>query len=217
MNLSGHQPCYLPSLQLFAKIKRSDIFAHCGHLQFVHRSWHHRNFILLRGKRHRLSIPIPSIYNLSPIREVWFADQKWKEDHLKTIALAYGNSPFFEDYYPTLKDIIYAHPHSLEKLNINLTNRIAEWLGLDIKLASDRPLNFQGDAVDKIIQMCKAVGAKSYLSNDGAREYIAAPQAKRMIAAGILPEWLDFKDPDEEPLSAVHHLFTVGPEAARLI
>ncbi len=216
MNLSGHQPCYLPSLMLFAKMKKSDFFIHCGHLQFKHRSWHHRNFILLNGERHRLSIPI-SRPHIKPIRDVWFADQKWKEQHLKTIALAYGSSPFFEDYYPTLKDIIYSNHRSLEKLNISLTNHIARWLGVEIKLGSDRPLNLHGDAVDKIIQMCKAVGAKSYLSNEGAKDYISSPEARRMIAAGILPEWLDFKDPDEEPLSAVHHLFTSGPEAARLI
>ncbi len=195
---------------------KSDFFIHCGHLQFEHRSWHHRNFILLNGKRFMLTIPIQRPH-IAPIREVGFLDQEWKKRHLRTILQAYGKSPFFKDYYPGLIKILCAHPHSLEQLNIDLTNQIALWLGVDVKLGSDRPLNLQGDAVDKIIQMCKAVGAKSYLSNEGARDYISSPEARRMIAAGILPEWLDFKDPDEEPLSAIHHLFTLGPEAARLI
>ncbi len=216
MILSGHQPCYLPSLQLFAKMAKSDVFMHCGHLQFQQGSWHNRNYILLNGKRHRLSIPIQRPH-LKPIRDNWFSDQKWKAKHLKSIAWAYGNAPFFDDYFPTLKKIIFRHPHSLEQLNIDLTNQIAWWLGIETNLVDSANWHFNGDAIDMIIQMCDVVGADTYLSNSGADAYIKCAEEDRMKDFGVASEWLDFKDPDPEPLSAIHHLFTLGPKAAELI
>ncbi len=220
MILSGHQPCYLPSLQLFAKIRKSDFFLHCGHLQFEHGSWHNRNYILLRGKRHVLSIPIGKPH-LRPIREIWFADYlKWKKQHLKTIELAYGKTPFFNAYYPVLEEIIRSHPFSLERLNIELSNKIADWLGITTPMVDGGKWKFTGDAVDMIIQMCHEVGADAYLSNTGSLAYIRTAEEERMREAGVQPMWLDFKDPcpeGEEPLSAIHHLFHLGPEAAKLI
>jgi hypothetical protein len=61
------------------------------------------------------------------------------------------------------------------------------------------------------------VRAKVYLSNTGSAAYLGEAEELRMARNGILSSWLDFKDPDAEPLSAIHHLFTLGPEAARLI
>ncbi len=218
MILSGHQPCYLPSLQLFAKMAKSDIFMHCGHLQFQHRSWHHRNYIWLNGKRHMLSVPVQRPH-IKPIRDAYFVvAQKWKYDHLDTIAQAYGKSPFFDDYFPTLKEIIFYHENSLERLNVELTEQIALWLGITkTALCDSAAWHFEGDAVDMIIKMCKALHADTYLNNMGATNYIGSVQEDRMRDAGIKPAWLDFEDPDDEPLSAIHHLFTLGPEARRLI
>lgn len=214
--LSGHQPCYLPSLQLFAKMARSDVFMHCGHLQFKQGSWHNRNYILLNGKRHRLTIPIERPH-IRPIQDVWFSDQTWKEKHLKTIALAYGDAPYFDDYFPTLKKIIYSNPHSLARLNIRLTDWIADCLDIKIQRLESSSWHFEGDAVDKIIQMCAAAEADTYLSNEGAEDYISPTEEARMNSAGIRHTWLDFSDPKEEPLSTLHHLFMEGPLAGRFL
>ncbi len=216
MILSGHQPCYLPSLGLFAKMAKSDMFMHCGHLQFQRKSWHHRNYILLNGKRKLLSIPVHASFPM-PIRDVWFEDH-WKKDHLETIALAYGDAPYFDDYYPTLKVIICDHPHSLEQLNVDLTITMARWLDITTSIRDSAYWHFNGDAVDMIIQMCRAVDADKYLSNEGAKDYISPSEEKRLEDAGIWHNWLYWEDPDDpEALSAIHHLFTLGPDAAELV
>ncbi len=197
---------------------KSDVFMHCGHLQFQQGSWHHRNYILLNGKRHLLSIPIQRPH-IKPIRDAWFSDQRWKERHLKTIALAYGDTPYFDVYYPTLKDIIYcSHPHSLEQLNIDLTITIARWLGITTAIRDGAYWHFNGDAIDMIIQMCRVVDADRYLSNEGAKSYLSPTEEKRLEDAGIWHQWTTFVDPDDpEPLSAIHHLFKLGPDAVELI
>ncbi len=214
--LSGHQPCYLPSLQLFAKMKRSDVFVYCGHLQFQRGSWHNRNCILLEGKRRLLSIPVQKPHFI-PIREVRYTDQEWKKKHLRSILFAYGKAPFFKDYFPDLMKIICTHPYSLEGLNIELTGWVAHKLGITTPCREMLSWQFSGDAVDMIIQMCQAVDADSYLSNTGSEDYISPTEEARMKEAGVQHHWLDWEDPDPEPFSAIHHLFMLGPDAARLI
>lgn len=162
-----------------------------------------------------LSIPIRKPH-IQPIRAVRFVDQEWKKKHLRTILQAYGLAPFFKDYFPTLVEIICAHPYSLERLNVDLTGQMATWLGVTTPTVEGA--DFSGDAVDKIIQMCHAVDADRYLSNEGARDYLSPTEEDRLEDSGIWHNWMeDWKDPDEEPLSAIHHLFTLGPDAARLI
>ena len=218
MVLSGHQPCYLASLGLFAKIAKSDVFMHGGHLQFQRSSWHNRNCILLNGKRHFLSIPIKRPH-LRPIRDVVFSEGSldWRKIHLKTLYQAYERAPFFDYYFPILKEILYSHESSLEKLNIELTNQIARWLGIKTPTFSGHSWHFEGNAIEKIIQMCKAVGADTYLSNTGAEAYIRLKERILLDKAGIKSQWLRFKDPDEEPLSVIHHLSWLGPKATVLI
>ena len=214
--LSGHQPCYLPSLQLFAKMAKSDAFMHCGHLQFQRRSWHHRNYIMLGGKRKGLSIPIHVRFG-QPISDAWFDDPHWKKKHLETIAQAYKDAPFFDLYYYRLVEIFYSIPHSLAMLNMALTEYLAGCLGIQTRFVDSAEWHLEGDAVDMIIQMCKAVQADWYLSNEGALGYISPADEVRMLKAGVMHQWLEFDDPDKEPLSAIHHLFTLGPDAAELV
>ena len=198
---------------------KSDIFMHAGHLQFRRKSWHHRNYIWLDSQPHLLTIPIerPS---LRPIRDVWFKDDHWKKDHLGTIALAYGNAPFFDDYYPPLKEIIYYHPHSLERLNIELTTLVARWLGIRTTIVDGAQWDLppkKKDPVGMILQMCTAVEANAYLSNEGSKVYITPLEEVRMRKEGVMHQWLEFDDPDPQPLAAIHHLFMLGPDAEGLI
>ncbi len=172
---------------------------------------------MLDGKRHMLTIPIQRPH-IKPIRDARFANEAWEKKHLETIARAYGNSLYFDFYYPLLKEIIYGRHCSLEELNIELTNFIAFCLGITTTIVDSANWHFNGDAVDMIIQMCQAVDADRYLSNDGAKDYLKTPEEERLQEAGIWHTWLQgWKDPDPEPLSAIHHLFAVGPDAARLI
>ncbi len=199
---------------------------HCGHLQFQHGSWHNMNYIRMGhiieggkfsavGTRHKLSVPIRRPH-IVPISDARFADGRWKDKHLKTIHQAYQYAPFFQPYYSILKGI-FSVCHTLERLNISLTNWLAYELGITTPIVTSDNWHFNGDAIDKIIQMCQAMDADRYLSNEGARDYLSPTEEKRLEDAGIWHNWMDWKDPDEEPVSAIHHLFMIGPEAARLI
>ena len=220
MILSGHQPTYLPGIQLFNKIALSDTFMHCGHLQYQAKSWHSHNFI----RTCELTVPIHKTFG-DQINQVTVADGPWRRKHVKAIEMAYRGFRFFDDYFPVLKDIIMGDWNFLDALNRILIGQIVYWLGIKTRIVDSAQWQFEGDAVDKIIQMCKAVGATEYLSNEGARSYIGYPQEERMKEAGITHCWQKFVHPiygqdtrmNDGRLSVIDLLFRHGPGARPII
>ena len=229
MILSGHQPCYLPGLQLFNKMMHSDAFMYVPHCQFQKGSWHHRNYIdsgLLTVPVHgKLGVPIDQV-------QIDFS-KNWQKKHLRAIELAYGNDPFFDDYFPDIKYVITNADDncSLAYLNLHLMHWPTTWLRCDkfdrltYSTKNNREIQEIKDPVDMIIAMCKHVGADAYLSNEGARAYIGPEEEKRMVDAGITHKWQWFKTPDygQDPgvnlgrLSVIDLLFKRGPESHDII
>ena len=221
--LSGHQPTYLPSLGLFAKMKDSDIFMHCGHLQYEDGSWQDRNRIQgVNGEF--VSLRVPTKHTLGDsIRNVYLAPE-WhrfpggkttkgvRDQHLKSMSHRYAKEPYFANYYPGIAKILGSDFALLDTLCRSLTDQIAEWLGIKTRIIDSANWHLGGDAISKIIQMCQAVGADTYLSNSGAADYIGQVEEERFREAGIKHAWINYADPDDVPLSVVHHLFMRGPD-----
>lgn len=226
MILSGHQPCYLPGLQLFNKMMHSDAFMYTPHCQFQKGSWHHRNYI----DSGLLTVPVHGKLGV-PIDEVQIDFSKnWQKKHLRSIELAYGNDPFFDDYFPDIRYCI-ENAETLYRLNRHLMNYITSWLRCDnfdlftYSTENNAEIRAIKDPVDMIIAMCKGVDADTYLSNGGARAYIGPDEEERMLRAGITHKWQDFTTPNygQTPevnngrLSVIDLLFAKGPEARDII
>ena len=224
MILSGHQPCYLPGLQLFNKIMHSDAFMYVPHCQFQKGSWHHHNFI----RTGRLTVPVKATLGQA-IDEVSIDQTKeWQRKHIRSIELAYRNYPFFDDYFPIIKCVLGTTNRSLSRLNLNIMHSLTWWLcrGGPVQYSTgNAEIRAIKDPIDMIIAMCKHVGADSYLSNEGARAYIGPAEEARMADAGITHKWQRFTHPDygqdlainNGRLSVIDLLFAKGPEARDII
>lgn len=219
MILSGNQPCYLPSLRLFNRMAHSDLYMHCPKLQFVKKSYHHHNFI----KGATLTVPTCSTFGAS-IFDTQILGTHWIKKHLKAIAHNYGGSKYFTHYYPELEHFYHSREwNSLGAFNMNLITLLAGWLGITTRIDDGlRYPIFTGDATEKNIQMCKAVGADTYLQSENAREY---QDSERMAQAGIKEMWQRFVLPaygqdrktNGGELSALDPLFLHGPGARQLM
>jgi hypothetical protein len=220
MILSGHQPCYLPGIQLFSKIALSNVYMHCGHLQYRAKSFHSHNFI----RTGELIVPVHKTFG-DQINQVTIANGRWRRKHLTAIRMAYRGFRFFDDYFPGLRDIILGDWTTLDTLNRKLIDAMLGWFGIETKITDGAKWHFDGDAVDKIIRMCKATGATEYLSNEGAKAYIHYPEEDRLKEAGITSRWQRFTQPvygqdlsiNGGRLSAIDLLFRFGPDARLII
>ncbi len=223
MIIAGHQPVYLPGIILFNKMTLCDRFMFVGHVQFSPKSWQQRNRICLNGREIMLSVPVKKSDRFGQaIDDVELADGHWSRKHTGTIRQAYARRPFFSRYYPALEAALTQEHANLGALNRFLIRQLCGWLEIATPvLESHEYVGITGHKTDMLIEMCRAVDADRYLSNEGARDYV---DEARMASAGIEHYWQDFKHPTYDQghafvpgLSIIDLLFNVGPEAARIV
>src|SRR5512139_1330807 len=223
MLLSGHQPTYLPGIILFTKIALSDAFMLVGHCQAGAKTWHKRNQIRnTRGGEGPLLLSVNIKHDFGQsINDTQFADNNWKRKHLRSIELTYRKRPFFDKYFPGLKECIELPWERLGPMNMALIELLCMWLRIETELLDSRDYHIEGHSTDMLVSMCEATKASGYLSNEGARDYV---DEQSMNQAGIDHRWLKFEHPIydqgaefQTDLSVIDLLFNCGPEAGRIV
>jgi hypothetical protein len=158
MKVAIHQPQYLPWLGYFDKIDQADCFVLLDDVQFKKNEWQNRNKIKTAAGWQWLTVPVLHRFPQRICEVRINRTDPWSRKHLQ---------PFFEE--------IYAREWTL-LLDLNLATiaYLAEALGIQTKLvlASSLPVPAELEATDRLIAICQAVGANTYLSGVGGREYL---------------------------------------------
>jgi len=77
-----------------------------------------------------LTVPIHSS-SKTLIKNIRIANEKWKENHIKSLKSAYGSSPFFIYYFEDIKKIINKNHTFLIDLNIDILDYFLNELELN--------------------------------------------------------------------------------------
>ena len=104
MQLSIHQPGYLPWFGYFDKILKSDLFILLDTVQYQKNSFQNRNKILTKTGPVWLTVPIIND-NQKIIKNVKIFNQQsnWKKKHIDSIRFNYCSSSNFNKIYKELE------------------------------------------------------------------------------------------------------------------
>ena len=171
------QPTYNPWLGYFDLIDRVDTFVFLDNVQVVKRSWQVRNRIKTPKGELFLTIPIRRPKGQkTKLNEALIDDtQPWREKHIKTIEFYYRKSPYFDEIFPFVVELIEYPTQILSEFNINFITRVAKKIGIAAKFvkASDlEPLEGKKDVL--LANICKKIGCSKYISPQGSAEYLEA-------------------------------------------
>ncbi len=115
-----------------------------AHENYQKRSWRNRATIISSNGKHTLSIPLErGKNNKMPIRSVRISNSgDWKTKHLRTLKTNYRSAPYFDHYFPKIKDL-YAKEYTF------LWDWNWEWMQfwiktLDFSIKVDKTANFGG-------------------------------------------------------------------------
>ncbi len=172
MICSIHQPNYIPYTGLFQKIYQSDIFVFYDTVQYTKWDFHNRNKIKWPNGEILLTIPVHVSLG-SKINEVHF-NKKILQKHLKTIEQSYKKSPYFEEIFSLLSDIYSYDTDKLSDFNIYTIEKISEYLGFNTQFytLSELDVNLQTVSTQALVDICKFLWVKKYISWAGWRDYI---------------------------------------------
>lgn len=213
-----HQPQYLPWAGYFDKMDKADVFCYLDNVQFKKNEWQNRNRIKTVDGWQWITVPVQyrfpqKIYEVKINNAV-----NWRRKHLQALVTNYSKAPFFREYISIFEEVYSKQWDSFSKLSISLIEHIRKILNINqtsTVLASDYNLSDKPD--DRLIDICKILGADTYLAGQGGVSYMNPDRFKER---GIRVIFQDFRHPVynqqfgdfQSHLSVADMLFNCGPE-----
>ena len=173
MIVTIHQPNYFPHPAFFQKVSLSDIYVILDKTQFEFDITNRNKIITTEGSWVRISVPIKKGQKFFEIRNVEINnDLSWAENNWNLIHKSYGDYPFF-GLYKTFLDSIYKKKWNLIfDLNFQTLKKVFDWLDIKTEIVLESELNVTGTSSEKLLNICKKMGATKYLSGSGGKNYL---------------------------------------------
>jgi hypothetical protein len=217
-----HQPEYIPWLGFFDKLSRCDTYVIYDDAQYQHGGFHNRNRIRTARGWEWLTVPITHGHPQTIKNTKIFGDQ-WKNKQLNSIQYYYQKTPYFKEFYPLIKDAINFNHEVLIGLNLHFIKTIAECLNIKVQMMRSSEFPYGGkEKNEKLVSMCKFLGADSYLSGSGGKNYV---NENIFTEANIDVQWHSYEHPTynqcfggfEPNMSIIDLLFNEGPKAKDIL
>jgi hypothetical protein len=173
--VSINQPAYLPWLGYFHRIAVSDLHVVLDHVQFEKNSFTNRNKLRIGSTSAWLTVPLRTKGRFGDlaINEVEIADDgRWAAKHLATIRQGYARAPFFADHEASLESIYCRRWRRLIDLVDELTSYQLMSFGIDKATLRSSELAVGGHKEELVLNICRQVGATTYLSGSLGRQYL---------------------------------------------
>lgn len=192
MIYSVHQPQYLPWLGFFDKIDKSDCFVFLDRVQYKHREFQNRNKIRTKEGWIWLTVPVTQ-HRGELICDVEIDNSRsWANEHLKSFKAWYSKAEFFDKHFPFFESVYAKRWEKLAELNIFIIEYFLKALGIENKIYFESKLEIHAEKTQRIIDIGKKIGANTYLSGAGGRDYL---DEQRIAEEQIKLLYQDYKHP----------------------
>ena len=197
------QSNYIPWRGYFEFIERCDQFILLDDVQYTRRDWRNRNKIRTPRGDQWLTIPLKESGNyLAKINEMEVSDPIWDRRHFDTLRAAYRTSKHWRRYEDELEWAYIDAPKMLTEINQRFLALGLKWLGISTPISQSTQYKSHGAKSEKLIALCKSIGASHYLSGPLAKAYL---NEQEFNDNGIAVEWMEYRDWPK--LTFLHGLF----------
>jgi len=175
MNVAMMQPTFLPWLGYFQLIYKSDIFVFLDDFQFSVQSYHQRNKLFVNQDQvdwYTVPIKKTNTFGVSINKAHFDESRNWRKKLVGRLEKNYFKTPFFDNIYPLIGDIIINEKSNLSKLNIKLIKAVVKLFDWDIQWEFSSKYPSKAIRSERVLELLKKCGAKHYYSPIGAMQYL---------------------------------------------
>ncbi len=173
MKLGIMQPYFFPYIgywQLLAAVEKYVIY---DDVNFIKGGWVNRNRILNGEKVQYINVQMLGASSFKHINEIEVQSNRvFIEKNKKTIWNAYHKRPYFVDAYPLITEILDCGEMNLAKYLEYSIRKICQYLNINTELIIssqiDKDQTLKGE--DKVLDICKRVGADTYYNAIGGEQ-----------------------------------------------
>ncbi len=218
--LSAHQPCYLPWLGFFDKVRRSDTFVLLDDVQFSTGRDNYVNRVRVKSPAgvKWLTLPLDMAGHLDKSIAEMTVLPGWREQHLRTLREYYRGAPHLD-----ILDMLL--PPEAECLSdvtaMSCIDLVTDLLtdGLQ-RLTMQSELGVAGNKTELIVNLCLATGERSFLFGGHGKDYA---DLALLRDHGIEPVFQEYdhpvyqqqRAPFVEGLSVVDAILNIGMDETR--
>ena len=178
------QPYFLPYIGYWQLLAAVDQFVVYDNIQYTKKGWINRNRFLRDGADHYFTVPLKKGSDFLTIAQRSVADDFAPQAMLNQLGGAYRKAPFFDAVFPVLESIVLAAPRNLFDYVFNSLVVTAAYLQIRTPLvvSSTVEIDHRLTAQDKVMAICRALGAGRYVNFIGGRD-LYSPSA--FAASGL--------------------------------
>lgn len=169
MRLAIMQPYFLPYIGYYQLIGAVDTFIVYDNTKYTKKGWINRNRILLNNTDMMFSLPIKKDSDVLNVVERELAIDFDPTKLLNQFRGAYARAPYLNQIFPLLERIIRCGDRNLFSYINHSIVQMCEYLGIttEIHISSHIAIDHQLKGQDKVIALCQAVGADTYINSIG--------------------------------------------------
>lgn len=185
------QSNYLPWKGYFDLINMVDDFVIYDDMQYTTNDWRNRNRIKTPAGLKWLTVPVITKGRFGQaIKDAVVTSPHWRRKHWTALCCNYAGARHFKDYRDLFEELFLARDDQrLSAINFSFMQAICGLLGITTRLTWSMDHRLEGDRNERLVGLCRQLGATHYLSGPAARTYL---DEERFARAGITVSYMDY-------------------------
>jgi hypothetical protein len=166
------QPYFMPYIGYFQLIAAVDVFVVYDNIKYTKKGWINRNRMLLNDSDAMFSLPLKKDSDTLNVVQRELSLDYNRDKLLHQFKGAYSRAPNFPEVFHLIERIVrFEDPNLFRYINRSLIE-VSSYLGLDteIRVSSGISINHDLKAQDKVIALCEAMKADTYINTIGGAD-----------------------------------------------
>ena len=175
MRVAIMQPYFLPYIGYYQLIAAADIFVVYDNIKYTKKGWINRNRMLLNGADATFSLPLKKDSDYLDIVQREISPDFDRGKLLNQFRGAYGRAPLFSQAFPSLERAVRSEDDNLFRYIHNSIVESCGYLGVgtEIRASSEIAADHDLKGQERVIAICKALGATTYVNAIGGLDLYA--------------------------------------------
>jgi len=172
MKIAIHQANYFPYPGFFHKINQADVFVIQDDIKFVNKVTN-RNKIISSSGHTWINVPIKKGHQSLPIMDIKINNEiPWGKINFKKVCAGYNKTKFFHLYRDFFENLYKKEWNNIFDLNFETIKQVFVWLNIKTKIVIESELDVSGPSTERLVKVCKKLGADTYISGIGGKKYL---------------------------------------------
>jgi hypothetical protein len=166
------QPYFLPYIGYFQLLAATDLFVIYDNIKYTKKGWINRNRFLLNGVAADFVLPLKKDSDFLDVRDRRLAEDFDRGKLLNRFREAYRKAPHFNEVFPLLEALVSNPETDLFQFIHHSVRAICQRLGIGTRIIPSSTLEIDHTlkSQDKVLAICRHLGAHTYINAIGGRE-----------------------------------------------